>query len=672
MTATAATERVHQKMARMQRLYADNLKYFKKHANPIYQQINHSKEEPKLNLDPLSLTLKLTYRDKPLYQTSPIDYAVKEVNRFHEIVKNTNYAPPMHALMLRNLIKTRAFDRSAMAYQHALGAAGQKRYQPADIDVVVFGIGMGYHIEILCNTLKFTNVTIIENDVIFLKASMYTIRWWELLKNREKGASFTLQIKNNDQDNEHFNLHLKRHCHRLFPAISVSTLIYNHEPVKADYTEAKKVVEEYAKHMKMASEMIAPDAQRLFNATENIKKGYPAIDLDKSILKDKYIAVVGAGPSLDIYIDSIKKYRERFFLISAGTGLSSLLGFGIKPDLHFELEFQNLAYKILKKVNEEFSLSDLDLVGTYEVNPFFPPLFNNVYMFIPESSELQPLFGEKHTLRRGGMTCTNGATAFASRLTEQDIYLIGLDFAYTNGEHHNKTNISQKPKDDFRIIDDQFGTATNFYVPDTQGSEVKTSIRLNSARLTMESLLPCITNQVYNCSKGAHISRSRYLSVEALEQKIASAPSNPLTFSLTCCEINPIKAAQRTEKILNTSIKNAHDMLEKLGALTDNPYQNSRVVKNLFQEIERHNIEDLGQLRNTLSIVKYPLLQLFIIVNMLPANQQKPVIDVWKSDYTSYVQYLQHLFSFAIDNNEFLIEEDWVGVNANKTKKKEH
>ncbi|MEJ2073280.1 MAG: DUF115 domain-containing protein [Reinekea sp.] len=404
-------QEIDAKMNRLKQQFDKNLDYLKHHARSVYQQIIDTKKGPELIIDPENLTVNIKKDGQLVYPKSPIDFALDEVNSFYKIMDEKNYAPPPNALVLRNLIKKHPFTRSAMAYGQALQSSGLIRGKPAVIDIVVFGIGLGFHIEMLANTAKFTNITIIENDITFLIASLYTIKWWELLRNKTQGTSFTLHINPGEENKDNYHGTLKHHCHRLFPSISISTLIYNHQPFAQDYTEAKKIVEEYAIHMKVSSEMIAPEAQRLFNANENIKAGFPAIDLDQSKIAGKKIAIIGAGPSLDIYVDILRAHRDKFFVISSGSALSSLLKLDIKPDLHFELEFQNLAYKLLNHVNKSYPLSEFDLVGTYEVNPFFPSFFRNAYMFIPESSELQQLLGEKHTLRRGGMTCTNGATA---------------------------------------------------------------------------------------------------------------------------------------------------------------------------------------------------------------------------------------------------------------------
>lgn len=657
-------QKIHNKLKAMEDRYLKNLKFFEERIPALHRQITDNPELPSISIDPNTLNVNRLEEGKGVYQIDSIEHALTEVNNFYKTFDKKIYTPNPRNIDITHLIKKKAFRTTATLYAQELIRIGPQNCKPANIDLVVFGIGLGYHVEMLCNSNKFTNITVIENDVRNLKASMYTINWYTLLTNMRRENSITFHVQNQDQDKDSFVFTLKHHCHRLFPSISISTLTYNHVPDYVHYRDAKEVFEEYATHMKVSTEVIGPEAQRLFNANYNISKGFPAIDLSKSTIEEgKLISIIGGGPSLDIYAPLLKEYRDKFFIVTAGSGLSSLLKLDLKPDIHFELEFQVLATELLNHVNKDNVLNDLNLVSTFEANPGFPGMFNSAYMFIPESSELRPILGEAHTLKRGGITCTNGATAFCSTISSNDIFLFGLDFAYTNGLHHAKSNVSQEdelPEELSRIKTVPENRPANLPVDGTLGEKVMTCKTLNSARITMESLLTETANNIFNCSHGAAVNGSEYISYEDLEKRLKESPSNKNSYNFESREVNQEVIFQRTKSLLESSLKEAFHILELVKQFKTCARENAYNIKFIFDQIHKKYQGDMGQMRNVLSCIKQPLLQLYVVTNFLPDQSQKKVIDSWVKDFDEYLKNLKNIFETAIETQDFLVEEDWV------------
>ncbi len=654
------------KLQSMEDRYKVNLDFFKNSVPAIFKQIDDNDSQPSLTIDKTTYKAHRMENNSPVYQGDPVQHAMDEVAEFYALMEKKVYAPPPINLVLTHLIKKKPFTKTAKLYEEITQKIGRDNLKPAVKDLFVFGIGMGYHIEILCNRRSFKNITIIENDMKNLKASMYCIDWATILTTLDKNTSVTLHISKGPDHQDAFEATLRNHCHRLFPTIGYSTLIYNHKPDSEGYQYIKDIIDEYSTHIKVSAEMIGPEAQRLFNANENIKNGYSAIDLDKSLISNgKILTIVGAGPSLDRYIDIIQENRDKFFLISAGSSLSSLTKLNVFPDIHFELEYQNLATVLLNHVNSDTNLSNLDLICTFEANPGFPKLFKNAYMFIPESSELQSLFGDPYTLRRGGITCSNGATAFACRVTDSDIHLVGLDFAYTGGKHHSETNVSMNEDlpDNLKRVNTVM-KARPAYIPNkgTQGDTVFTSVGLNSARMSMEVSLKIETNKIYNCSYGANIEGTEFLSEKNLEEKLININNN-LKSKLKGSMTKPNKQTvhDRTKTLLEKSLEMADNILLYVDKLGNSAEENSLAIIKLFMKIESASISDRGQLRNIYSVSKMPLLQLFLILNNIPDNEQNSVIKSWKTEYNEYVKHIKKIFDKACKSNDYLVEEDWHG-----------
>ncbi len=654
------------KMDIMTKRYNKNLAFFKVKVPEIHRMVEKDESKPCFQIDPETNQAFRIENNQSVYKCDPITHAINEVNEFEFQLENGIYAPSATGITLTHLIKENPFAKTVECYDSIMNKYGRNNLKPAVKDIVIFGIGMGYHLEILCNKQEYRNITIIEHDIKNFKTSMHCINWEKILTNSKLETSITIHIRSSSAGKEEFEIELQRHCIRLYPTIGISTIIYNHFPDSHKYTEDKKVIEEFASFIKVNNEVLGPEAQRLFNANENIKNDYRAINLNTSkISEDKIVAVIGAGPSLDDYIDIIKNNRDKFFLLSAGSGLSSLIKMDVYPDLHFELEFQNLATTLLEFVNKDFSLKNIDLVCTFEACPGYPSLFRNAYMIIPESSELVDEFESVNKLKNGGITCTNGAAAFLSEITNGDIYFFGIDFAHTNGKHHSKTNIAWNTNlpNNLELVHTSMETINNSLpVTDTQGETITTSPGLNAARLAMENLVLTTDNKVFNCSYGADIKGSIFLSKKCLKDKLNEINSgDEVLFHPKTNKVDFVKIQERTVKILNKSILTANNIVKIIEELDGNSFEKANCIIKIFREMPGITNADRGQLRNIFSVSKSPLLQLFIIYNYVPESEQENIVSIWLNDYKSYIKYISDLFRDMFKDNNFYIKTDWVG-----------
>lgn len=664
------------RIAKAKDRYQKNFNYLKRQVPNIYKFVSECREHPEISILETDGSVMLMNGGEPVYSESALELAIKEVNYFNSTFDDHVYAPLPENIKIHNLIVKGAFKNTVEQYSEVLSKTERKTLKPHSKDIVVFGVGLGYHVEILKNSVDFSNLTVIEKDIKTFVASLYAVDWEKILSSLKPHQSLTLIVKPKSDQKEVFENTIKQHCVNLFPSISISTIIYNHHPFSKEYKQEKYIIEEFVNHMRLSSERIGPELQRLFNATHNSKQNYKLLNISNSKLpNNKLIIICGAGPSLDKYSALLKKYRDDVIIISSGSTLSSLLNIGIKPDLHFELEFQNLATDLLEHVKESHSLDNLNLICTLEANPGYPRMFHEAYMFCPESSELHPIFSEENILRRGGITCTNGAAALACRLSDNPIYLIGLDFAYTFEQHHNLSNASQNlPEHLSRVTDPEFSQMKNLFVENTSGERVRTSIGLNSARLTLESLAKTVNNKFYNCSYGAKIEATEFLSESNFEKfliELNEANSNVNSKESLVLKTNNLPKKDikvRTENLIQRSLNNAKKVLDIFSANYKTRDDRSTLVKEIFYQLTEL-MRDMGQYRNTLSFVKYPLVQLYVVTNFLPISEQNKVIDCWIAEFDSYIKELEDLLITRIKQENYLITEDWVSTKENEDEK---
>ncbi|GGY39450.1 hypothetical protein GCM10011297_10820 [Bacterioplanes sanyensis] len=640
-----------------------NLQFFERQMPDVYRQLSTCELQPSLVIDPTTGRIGLPQSDSnvDLYGGRAPEYALEEVERFNQKVESQPYHNVNMPNYLPHLIQDRAFEPViSHLRQHRLKASEQR---VSNLDLVVFGVGLGYHIEILANQKKYRSITVVEQDITRLKASLYCIDWQDILTSLSNGYFLSIITKSPGEKGAQIYTHdLRVQCVELFPSLSSSTIRYTHTPDSDKYQAEKKLLEEYSSFVGIAYEKVGPDTQRILNSLENSRRGIKILNMEASKITDgKPIAIVGAGPSLDIYIDALKKHRDNLFIITAGSGLSSLLASGIRPDAHLELEYQVLAADLLQHINEQYNLSDITLLTTIEGAPGFVELFNNVYAFIPESSPIATLYSDENILREGGINCANGALAVAARLTKADIYLFGIDYAFTNNEHHSSGNISQHKNLPKKLSSLRASTARhNLRVQSTQGDIIGTKSALNAARLVMEESTKTINNNIYNCSHGAAIEGTTYTSTTDIESKILKPEETQKSITYTSAKYEDTLIFIKSS--FDNAFKISNALTEPLSNYSNKKEQIFRIFR-ILREI-KDLCKDSPSIKHcTMGINRLPLLLLYNCLNILNEEDAQKANNLWLTEYKKYTKKIQRKIYKLIDGEKHLATEEWTSKN---------
>lgn len=649
----SAIDTINQKFERMRQREKANREFFAEKIPVVHKKVSNPDVNIGLQIDQVSADINILRPNTKdsVYPTKPVQFCLDEVKSFMSTVRKSRYTPRYGVEKIPHLIKEKAFKKSIEFYDtHSVKSSTN---QPKTMNVVIFGVGLGYHVEALANSKAFRSITIVENDVSNFIASMYCIDWKAILNNLPLSHSISFIL--NDGNSDYYKNELKAHFANLYPELQAATVRYNHAPYLGEYSEEKKILEEYAHFVNVVSEKVGPDGQRNFNSLENLRLGAKFIDLDRSNLKhNKPIAVIGAGPSLDIYKDILKENRDRLFIISAGTGLSSLLALDIQPDAHLELEYKKLASDILEHVSTKYSLKDIPLFGSIECHPDMTKLFKSYTAFGSEASG----FAHTHpngTLIGGGVNCVNAAVSLASRLTNSDIYLFGTDFAYTNDQHHSKSNVSRYEKlpENIKVLDKKYASGLN--VTDTKGGVVATSVILNTSRLGMEHTLVNISNQVFNCSYGATIEGAKFIDINDIS----------LTETETCLTLETIDVDyQDIKKAMINKWEIAFNLCKQVRkSLIENNTKLPlyRLIRAILNEIYRLYKNDLNnnQLRIFLSTSKLPIQLLHHISNFLRDEDVVIATNIWLKEYTEYLEFLEETFNSLLHGDNHYVQGEW-------------
>ncbi|QBG35224.1 6-hydroxymethylpterin diphosphokinase MptE-like protein [Litorilituus sediminis] len=382
--------------------------------------------------------------------------------------------------------------------------------------LVIFGAGLGYHLELLIAQHTIHNLYLIEPELDLFYASLYTANWryiFEYLDSQKCNLHLSLGI----QDNEFFDDLLYQtyqngrydvvktfgYVHYQSPSIETLLSIY-----KARFYE-----------MIQGWGFFDDGVMSLSHTLSNLKLNVPLLkksaqDNDKH--KNIPVFVVGNGPSLDQTIELIKQYQDKAIVISCGSALSALKNYGIKVDFHCEQERTiPVAEKVKEYGDAEFIKSHV-LLAPSTVHPETFKLFDRAIM-CPKSREPstdiivndevgKELFEPTVYINP---TVSNTAIAMGYFLGFREFYLFGVDLGHKQGgQHHSSKSIYYDQNgEDLSLY---FTEESQITVPGNFGGEFVCNDFFNMSRTMIEKLLQSRSGiRCVNLSDGAKIAHAQ-------------------------------------------------------------------------------------------------------------------------------------------------------------------
>ena len=153
---------------------------------------------------------------------------------------------------------------------------------------------------------------------------------------------------------------------------------------------------------------------------------------------DKIPLVAGAGPSLERSLDFIKQFREHLWILAVDTALPAFLSAGIQPDAAVVLDTQPWNYLDFHNSRS----SGIPLIADITAYPgCLSHTGGPCYLFSSDFAELDFLqrlnnegFREFSIPPLGSVGLA--AVEIAEKLSNSEVFLTGLDFAYSPGKSH--------------------------------------------------------------------------------------------------------------------------------------------------------------------------------------------------------------------------------------------
>ena len=375
--------------------------------------------------------------------------------------------------------------------------------------LIVFGVGLGLHLEELIERTAARHVIIVEPIPEFLNHSLRVIDWAGLVgrcHDKDVTLHFTTATEAIPINAEISNI-IRALCIPILDGAHLFTHYVTHitnqvvQKFKADaplFLAPRGFYEDDIMMTENACAILAEKVFHLIDGTPRAKRREPAF-------------IVASGPSVDDCIDTIKTWQDHAIVVSSGSSLQILLHNGIVPDYHAELEpipeVTDLLRYIMERNKDRFPngrFEGIRLIAPLTVHDSALELFDESYMFFRDNAASTQAFGiDQRCIHFAGPNVANTSLTLAAVLGFSEVYLFGTDCGMKDNRHHSKDTVYYTTNE-FDVCASGL-VACDTHHPGNFGGMVPTQMVLDWSRKFIEDSIGIFKLDAFNCSDGVLI-----------------------------------------------------------------------------------------------------------------------------------------------------------------------
>ena len=380
--------------------------------------------------------------------------------------------------------------------------SAEPTYRRVDVTshfTVVFGLGLGLHLDPLRTFTGCAELIIVEPNFDNLYHSLFVIDWCALFEQAgQNGCAIHLVL---DKDQDSIASHLRMLIRLGNPALIDGVYVYQHYGSSL-LTEAHQAFNrDYSFHV-LGLGFLEDEMVMMANSVANLKLTTVRVLTSQQLPRSEPVLICGGGPSIDGDLEVIAAQRDRAIVVSMGSGLRTLLAAGIRPHMHVETENHPINSGNVQRIAGEFGLAGITLLGAATVQPSMTKLFDDVILYFRESQCPSVLFGAgSDSMGTSGPTVANAALVTLAHMGFREIYLFGTDMGSRVADNYHSANTYIGLGKSV-----EWAGSARLPIPANFGGEVVVETILEWSRHGLEIVLKMNPGiHCVNCSDGARI-----------------------------------------------------------------------------------------------------------------------------------------------------------------------
>lgn len=450
-----------------------------------------------------------------LYDDDPLKQCQEQVQRNIDDPKFTALAFAEDDVQSKTFLHVKYMKQIYGAYQEEAKVQEPLKCIPEHLgSMIMFGIGLGYHLPELLEKITIDHLYICEPSEDLFYASLFTCDWTAVLKRiDETDGVLHLRI---GVDFKRFTADFIDELKDKGSFHAINAVIYQHYP-SDDLTQ---IIGEFAQQFHMVAigwgffdDCVISLAHDHANAVKKVPFLRHSIGLPRK-WRSMPAFIVANGPSIDASIEYVKANRDDVIIFSCGTAISALVANDIIPDFHVELERTKFTYELLVEFVDEDKMKQMNLLTLNVMHPAMTDIFKWSGMAF-KPGEPSTIIGSEfidmnRTFNRMSFcnpVVANTAMSFACHMGFTEMYLFGVDNGYVDADHiHSKKSFYYTEDGEEKADISKIMRAGELTVDGNFGGTVTTTAFYDTGRHHMQHLLNMFKKvNCYNCSDGAKI-----------------------------------------------------------------------------------------------------------------------------------------------------------------------
>ncbi|QAY67762.1 6-hydroxymethylpterin diphosphokinase MptE-like protein [Paenibacillus protaetiae] len=218
----------------------------------------------------------------------------------------------------------------------------------AHTSALFYGFGLGYHLQAYAQTYPHRRLSVYEPDTVLFRTAMQVVELEQLCQSIDL-ADLVVGSGKAERDRMFFRFLKYLKGEPALLALPVYNRLYAAEASQFA-KDAQYAIFNYYSGLKTYKRF---GLEWLTNSLYNLKATLttPSIKGLKHKLNGVTAVIVGAGPSLEADIESLRALKDHAFIIAAGSSIQSLLHYGIEPHLIVSMDGGEPNYAAFKGLN---------------------------------------------------------------------------------------------------------------------------------------------------------------------------------------------------------------------------------------------------------------------------------------------------------------------------------
>lgn len=485
--------------------YSANMTYFSNQHPELFKKLNlletaiaQGKYRSKYELE-----YKDGYFDIYIHESNSFLYGNSSVQFAADMAKNADLKKNTHAFETVPSYSNYSGPRlpqilPLMSYINAntnLDMHMKKMYK-----CIFVGVGLGLHLKTVKHEFHPAECLIIEDDLELFKLSLFTTDYAALAKQTKLHFSIA-------QTTDQFTLTIRQFLNSLFFFNRFIKFFYHpgHSTVKMKFIQHTLATQSF---MVFSYDLLLT---KFLYPLQYINRGYRMLNISKpfddSVLQEKPVLILAAGPSLQKNIGWLKENHHKFILVAVSATLKKLYAEGIVPDIVTHIDGFDASLAHYEGIPlDTFLAKTVFLFGPFVSTALREMLPKERLFFFESNTHYFENFGSIST------PCVGSSTlGLMLLLGVRQLFLLGLDLAFD--QESGKTHIDDHVQmtqfaEDHTLLNEKTSLKTTVPVTGNFRDHVFTSSVLNVSIQSIYTHMPAWKNaqqSVFNLNDGAQL-----------------------------------------------------------------------------------------------------------------------------------------------------------------------